>query len=222
MRVLIVEDEELMEAALTAGLRRAGMAVDIAREGTDGLWKAQTYEYDVIVLDRDLPGIHGDDICRRLVDSGSPTRILMLTASAGVRDLVEGFSMGADDYLGKPFDFAELVARVTALGRRTGRRTPPALRVGELCIDISRRSVDRGRTRIDLNPREFGVLRVLAEQPGRVVSAEELLDRVWDENIDPFTSIVRVTIAGLRRKLGEPGLIETLRGVGYRLVEEAA
>lgn len=217
VRVLIIEDEELMEAALSAGLRRSGMAVDVASDGADGLFKAETFDYDVIVLDRDLPGIHGDEVCRRLVAAGTTSRILMLTAAAGIDDLVDGLRIGADDYLGKPFDFSVLVARITALGRRTGRALPPVLRIGDVELDVARRFVRRAGRTVDLTAREFGVLRVLTEHPGRVVSAEELLDRVWDENVDPFTTIVRVTIVGLRKKLGDPPMIQTLRGVGYRI-----
>lgn len=217
MRVLVVEDEEVMRAALAAGLRRAGLAVDLAADGADGLFKAETGDYDVVVLDRDLPLIHGDDVCRRLVAGGSRARVLMLTAAAAVEDLVDGLGIGADDYLAKPFDFAELVARVMALARRTGRLVPPTLEVGDLSIDTAARMVRRAGVPVTLASREFHVLRILAETPGRVVSAEELLERVWDENIDPFTSIVRVTIVGLRRKIGEPSPIETVRGVGYRL-----
>jgi DNA-binding response OmpR family regulator len=217
VRVLVVEDEEVMRAALAAGLRRAGLAVDLAADGADGLFKAETGDYDVVVLDRDLPLVHGDEVCRRIVGGGTGVRVLMLTAAAAVEDLVDGLGIGADDYLAKPFDFAELVARVLALARRNGRLVPPTLEVGDLSINTGTRSVRRAGMPIALASREFHVLRILAETPGRVVSAEELLERVWDENIDPFTSIVRVAIVGLRRKIGDPSPIETVRGVGYRL-----
>jgi DNA-binding response OmpR family regulator len=216
VRVLVVEDEEIMAEMVGVGLRRRGHAVDVARDGADGLELARLNSYDVVVLDRDLPAVHGDEVCRTLVASGEAARILMLTASASVPDRVAGLSLGADDYLVKPFAFAELVARVEALGRRTGRVEAPALVVGDLVVDRARRVALRGDRDLGLTPKEFGVLEVLAASPGRVISAEELLERVWDENADPFTNAVRVTMVGVRRKLGPPG-VTTVRGSGYRL-----
>ena len=220
-RILIVEDEDVMAEAIAVGLRRAGHAVDVSYDGADGLYKAQITAYDVLLLDRDLPGIPGDEVCRALQEGGSPTRILMLTAAGSVSDRVEGLQLGADDYLPKPFAFVELVARVEALARRGEVKVAPLVRVGDLVIDRARRLVTRGGTPIELTAKEFGVLEVLACAPGVVVSAEELLERVWDENADPFTNAVRVTMVGLRRKLGEPPLISTLRARGYRFDEPA-
>lgn len=217
MRVLVVEDEEVMAEAVAMGLRRAGHSVDVVFDGRDGEEMAATTPYDVVLLDRDLPGMHGDDVCRSLVASGVPARIMMLTAASLVPDRVDGLNLGADDYLAKPFAFAELLARVDALGRRPARAHPPVLSVGDLTVDVPARRARRAGRDLGLTVKELGVLTVLAQDPGRVVSAEELLDRVWDANADPFTNAVRVTLVGLRRKLGEPG-IETVRGAGYRLV----
>ena len=217
MRVLVVEDEELLADAIARGLRREAIAVDVALDGDAALSKLDVNEYEVVVLDRDLPGMHGDDICARLVAEGSPTRILMLTAASDVRDRVDGLSLGADDYLGKPFSFAELVARIRALGRRSPVGRPPVLRVGDLELDPARHTVARGGRPIALGRRELATLEVLMQADGAVVSAEELLERVWDEHADPFSNAVRVTIARLRRKLGPPPLIETVIGGGYRL-----
>lgn len=218
MRVLVVEDEDVMADAVAAGLRRALMAVDVARDGHEGLAKALTTAYDVVVLDRDLPGLHGDRVCEELIRSGSAARILMLTASAAVEDRVDGLGLGADDYLVKPFAFSELVARISALGRRVGRIDTPTRQLGDVTMDIARRTAHRAGNDLQLTAKEFGVLAVLIEQPGRVVSAEELLERVWDEFADPFTNAVRVTMVGLRRKLGEPPMIATVRGSGYKIV----
>jgi DNA-binding response OmpR family regulator len=217
MRVLIAEDEARLAEALARGLRRAGCAVDVALDGAAALRRTAIVEYDAVVLDRDLPGVHGDDVCRRLAASERPPRILMLTAASDVEDRVEGLNLGADDYLGKPFAFAELVARLNALRRRSEHAIPPVLERGELRLDPARREVTRAGAHVALSPKEFGVLEALLRADGAVISAEELLERVWDEQIDPFTNTVRVTVMNLRRKLGSPALIETVVGAGYRL-----
>ncbi len=217
MRVLVVEDEQPLADAIARGLRAEGMAVDVAYDGIQGHEKATVTRYDVLVLDRDLPGMHGDDLLADLVASGSLTRVLLLTAAAGIDEKVQGLSLGADDYLAKPFAFAELVARVRALGRRATPAAPPVLRAGEVELDPSRRTVIRAGEPIELTRKEFGVLEVLLAADGAVVSSEELLERVWDENADPFTTTVRVTVMTLRRKLGEPGVIDTVVGSGYRI-----
>jgi DNA-binding response OmpR family regulator len=218
MRVLVVEDERHLAEAIARGLRRHGMAVDIAYDGTSGHEMAFVTRYDVVVLDRDLPGMHGDQLCAELVGSGELTRVLMLTASGSVQDRVEGLRLGADDYLPKPFAFDELIERVRALGRRATPVTPPVLKVADVELDPAKRTVTRAGALIDLTNKEFGVLQELMRARGAVVSTEELLDRVWDANTDPFTTIVRVTIRTLRLKLGQPVLIETLVGAGYRIV----
>ncbi len=220
MRVLVVEDETNLADAIVRGLRREGMAVDVAYDGTDGHEMALVTRYDVVVLDRDLPGVHGDDICAALVASGALTRVLMLTASGSVADRVEGLQLGADDYLPKPFDFTELVARVRALGRRATPAAPPVLSAADLVLDQARHVVTRGGRPLDLTRKEFGLLEELLKAGGAVVSSEELLERVWDANADPFTTTVRVTMMTLRKKLGEPGLIETVVGAGYRIRSE--
>jgi len=222
MRVLVVEDEQRLADAIARGLRAEGMAVDVAYDGTDGHEKSTYTRYDVVVLDRDLPGMHGDDLLAELVSSGDITRVLMLTASSGLDARVEGLSAGADDYLAKPFAFAELVARVRALGRRATPAAPPVLKAGDVELDPAKRSVTRGGNAVELTRKEFGVLEVLISAGGSVVSSEELLERVWDENADPFTTTVRVTVMTLRRKLGEPGLIDTVVGAGYRMSADAA
>jgi len=222
VRVLVVEDERSLADAITRGLRREGMAVDTAYNGTSGHEMAMVTRYDVVVLDRDLPGIHGDDICADLVASGTLTRVLMLTASASIADRVEGLDLGADDYLPKPFAFDELVARVRALGRRATPPAPPVLAVADVLLDPARRSATRSGRPLDLNNKEFGLLRELLKAQGAVVSTEELLERVWDANADPFTTTVRVTMRTLRRKLGDPPLIETVVGAGYRIRNEPA
>jgi len=215
VRVLVVEDEADLAEAVVRGLARQGFAVDVARDGAEALEKTWVTSYDVIVLDRDLPAVHGDDVCRRLVDDGALTRILMLTASGTVDDRVRGLGIGADDYLAKPFAFGELVARVHALGRRSQRPVPPVLRRAGLELDPARGLARRGGVRLDLTPKELAVLRLLLVADGAIVSAEELLERAWDEHADPFTNTVRVTLSNLRRKLGEPPLIETVPGAGY-------
>lgn len=217
MRILIVEDEEPLADAIARGLRREGMAVDVALDGDEGHEKASVTRYDVVVLDRDLPGMSGDELCREIVASGALTRVIMLTASGSVADRVEGLSLGADDYLAKPFAFDELVARVRALARRATPVTPPVLRAGDVELDPARRTVTRGGQQVDLTRKEFGVLEVLLAASGSVVSSEELLERVWDEHADPFTTTVRVTVMTLRKKLGEPGIIDTVVGSGYRV-----
>jgi DNA-binding response OmpR family regulator len=193
------------------------MAVDVSYDGSVGHEMALVTRYDVVVLDRDLPGVHGDTICADLVSSGALTRVLMLTASGTVADRVEGLGLGADDYLPKPFAFEELVARVRALGRRATPLAPPVLSVGDVELDPSRRAVSRAGRAVDLTRKEFGVLEVLMGARGGVVSSEELLERVWDANADPFTTTVRVTMMTLRKKLGDPTFIETVVGSGYRV-----
>jgi DNA-binding response OmpR family regulator len=218
VRVLVVEDERNLADAIARGLRRHGMAVDVAYDGNAGHEMAFVTRYDVLVLDRDLPGVHGDTICADVVASGALTRVLMLTASGTVANKVEGLQLGADDYLPKPFAFDELVARVQALGRRATPRTPPVLALADLLLDQARRTATRGGAVLDLTRKEFGVLEELLKARGAVVSSEELLERVWDANADPFTTIVRVTVMTLRKKLGDPPLIETVVGAGYRVV----
>jgi DNA-binding response OmpR family regulator len=217
VRVLIVEDERPLADALARGLRREGMAVDVAYDGDVGHEKATVTRYDVVVLDRDLPGMSGDDLCAHLTHDGGTTRVIMLTASGTLADKVEGLTLGADDYLAKPFDFPELVARMRALGRRATPATPPVLAAGDVVLDPARRTVRRAGQLIELTRKEFGVLEVLLGAGGAVVSSEELLERVWDEHADPFTTTVRVTVMTLRKKLGEPGIIETVVGSGYRV-----
>jgi DNA-binding response OmpR family regulator len=218
MRVLIAEDERRLADAIARGLRREGMAVDLAPDGSDALVKARVIRYDVLVLDRDLPGVHGDDVCRMVRNEQPETGILMLTAASALEDLVQGLSLGADDYLAKPFRFAELVARIHALGRRAMPSRPPVLRHGDLELDPARRTLSRAGRPIELARKEFAVLETLMSADGATVSAEELLERVWDEHTDPFTNVVRMTIMTLRRKLGDPSVVETVIGVGYRLI----
>ncbi len=216
MRVLVVEDQAELADDIADGLRDQGIAADVAYDGSAGAEKAVLNAYDVVVLDRDLPRVHGDAVCALLVSSGATARILMLTAAAAVSDRVDGLNLGADDYLGKPFAFDELVARVRALARRRPA-APPVIVHGDLVVDRARRRVSRGGRPVSLTRKEIGVLEELLAADGAVVSAEDLLERVWDENADPFTRTVTVTIARLRRKLGEPDLIETVIGSGYRL-----
>ncbi|MEJ7703011.1 MAG: response regulator transcription factor [Geodermatophilaceae bacterium] len=222
MRVLLVEDEKQLADTLARGLRREGMAVDVAYDGVEGHEKWTYTNYDVVVLDRDLPGMSGDEVMRQLAGSGTLTRVLMLTASGSVRDRVNGLSLGADDYLSKPFAFAELVARIRALGRRATPAAPPVLAAGDLVLDPAKRVVRRANTPIDLTRKEFGVLEMLLRAKGGVVSSEELLEKVWDEHADPFTTTVRVTIMTMRRKLGEPAIVDTVVGSGYRIVADPA
>jgi DNA-binding response OmpR family regulator len=217
MRVLVAEDHERLARAVAAGLRRRGMTVDVVLDGGDALDRVAACDYDVVVLDRDLPGVHGDDICRTLAVERSASRILMLTAARSVADRVEGLGLGADDYLPKPFDFAELVARVQALARRAGAPAPELLGYRDLSLDPERRVVTRGGRRLALTPKELGVLECLLAAGGRPVRAEELLRRVWDEQANPFTTTVKATVNRLRAKLGDPPLIETVRDSGYRI-----
>jgi DNA-binding response OmpR family regulator len=217
MRVLVVEDFEVLAEAIGTGLRREGMAVDVVLDGDDALGHLALTRYDVVVLDRDLPGTHGDEVCRQLVAGPSGSRVLMLTAASTVSDRVDGLGLGADDYLPKPFDFAELVARVRALARRSVPALPPTLTAGEVILDPNARTAFRAGRRLDLSPKEFAVLECLMSSPGRVVSAEELLERAWDEAADPFTTAVKTTIRRLRAKLGDPPVIHTVREGGYRI-----
>jgi DNA-binding response OmpR family regulator len=217
MRVLVVEDHSELADSVARVLRREGMAVDVSYDGRDALERGTVVDYDVVVLDRDLPGVHGDEVCRRLVAGGSPARVLMLTASSTIADRVNGLTLGADDYLPKPFAYAELVARIRALGRRTQPALPPVLVHGDLRLDPSLRIATRAGVRLTLSPKEFAVLEYLLAGRNRVVSAEELLERVWDEAIDPFTTTVKATINRLRTKLGTPPLIETVARGGYRI-----
>jgi DNA-binding response OmpR family regulator len=217
MRLLVVEDHEVLATAIAAGLRREGMAVDLALRGQEALDRLSGTRYDVVVLDRDLPGVHGDEVCRQIVARDSGSRVLMLTAAGTIRDKVDGLGLGADDYLAKPFDFAELVARIRALARRSAPAVPPVLENGDLSLDPGRHVAFRAGRRLDLSPKEFALLECLLAAGGRVVSAEELLDRVWDEAADPFTTAVKTAIRRLRGKLGEPPVIETVREAGYRI-----
>lgn len=221
MRLLVVEDEPVLAREIAIGLRREGLAVDIAHDGAEALEKVELASYDVVVLDRDLPAVHGDEVCRRLTAHGSSARILMLTASGALDDRVEGLSIGADDYLPKPFAMAELVARARALGRRVAQAQAPVLTAGNLTLDPARHVATRAGRDLGLTRKEFGVLEVLLGRPGVVVSAEELLDKVWDEHVNPFTNTIRVTMVTLRRKLGDPPVITTVKGVGYRLAVDA-
>jgi DNA-binding response OmpR family regulator len=217
MRLLVVEDHEVLATAIATGLRREGMAVDLALHGQDALDRLGGTRYDVVILDRDLPVVHGDEVCRRIVAGHSGSRVLMLTAAGTVRDKVDGLGLGADDYLAKPFDFAELIARVRALGRRSAPAVPPVLAHGDISLDPGRHTVFRAGRRLDLSPKEFALLECLLAAAGRVVSAEELLERVWDEAADPFTTTVKTTMRRLRGKLGDPPVIETVREAGYRI-----
>jgi DNA-binding response OmpR family regulator len=217
MRVLVVEDFEVLARSIGTGLRREGMAVDVVLDGNDALAHLALTRYDVVVLDRDLPGVHGDEVCRQIVSEQSESRILMLTASSTVKERVEGLGLGADDYLPKPFDFSELVARVRALGRRAPAPLPPTLESGDVTVDPNRRVAFRAGRRLELSPKEFAVLECLLASGDRVVSTEELLERVWDEHADPFTTTVKTTIRRLRAKLGDPPIIHTVREGGYRI-----
>jgi DNA-binding response OmpR family regulator len=217
VRVLVVEDHAKLALAIAAVLRREGMATDVAFDGSDALEKTAASRYDVIVLDRDLPGVHGDEVCRELATCGPSSGILMLTASATIEDRIGGLDLGADDYLPKPFNIAELVARIRALARRSRPALPPVLARGDLRLDPARREATRGGRRLELTPKEFAVLQVLLEAQGRVVPPEELLERAWDEMADPFTNTVKMTISRLRAKLGNPPVITTIDQAGYRI-----
>jgi DNA-binding response OmpR family regulator len=217
MRVLVVEDEPQLATAVAEWLRQEAHAVDVALDGGQALERVGVNQYDVVVLDRDLPVVHGDRVCREIVAGGADTRVLMLTAATEVTQRVEGLALGADDYLTKPFAFPELAARVLALGRRSRPAVPPVLRRGEITLDPARREVFRGARYVPLARKEFAVLAELLMADGGAVSAEQLLEKVWDEHADPFTGAVRLTVHKLRRKLGEPPLVETVTGVGYRI-----
>jgi DNA-binding response OmpR family regulator len=217
MRVLIVEDEEILADTIAEGLRGQAIAVDVVYDGADALYRTSYIDYDVIVLDRDLPEVHGDEVCRKLSERRQAGRILMLTAAGEVDEKIDGLSLGADDYLAKPFVFDELVARVRALARRSSPPLPPVLERAGIRLDPRRRSVTRDGRPVTLTKKEFTVLEELMRADGAVVSAEDLLDKAWDEHIDPFSNIVRVTMATLRKKLGDPPVIETVTGVGYRI-----
>lgn len=217
MRVLIVEDDARLADAIARGLRQAGMAIDVALDGRAGLEKALVNRYEAVVLDRQLPAMHGDEVCRRLTRLDEPPRILMLTASGTLDDRVEGLTIGADDYLAKPFALRELVARIRALARRAGAATPPVLAAAGVRLEPGPRRATRGGRDLRLTRKEFAVLEVLLAARGNAVGAEELLERVWDEQIDPMTNVVAVTVMTLRRKLGEPPVVHTVRGAGYRI-----
>jgi len=217
MRILVAEDEPRIAAAVARGLRREGMAVDVAPDGAAALYKARINPYDVVVLDRDLPEIHGDEVCRTLSAEQPRTKVLMLTAARSTDELVAGLSLGADDYLTKPFRFAELVARLRALGRRTGEARPSVLEAGDVVLDPAKRTASRAGVDLDLTLKEFAVLQALLEAQGAVVTPEELLERAWDEQLDPLSNTVRMTVMTLRRKLGDPPVIQTVRGSGYRV-----
>ncbi len=217
MRVLVVEDERLLADAIAGGLRRHAMAVDVAYDGNAALERLAVNDYDVVVLDRDLPIVSGDEVCTTLAESRAGTRILMLTAATAVSQRVAGLSLGADDYLTKPFAFAELAARIQALGRRTRPAAPPVLERGGIRLDQHRRTVARDGQPVGLSRKEFAVLAELLRAEGGVVSAEHLLEKAWDEHADPFTGVVRFVIMMLRRKLGDPPVIETVPGAGYRI-----
>jgi DNA-binding response OmpR family regulator len=215
MRVLIVEDEPRLAELIAQRLRREGMAVDLAGDGRAALAKINVSDYDAVVLDRDLPEVHGDVVCQRLTERERRPRVIMLTASSAVADRIAGLELGADDYLGKPFALSELVARLRALARRPAAGAAPILVRGDLVVDPARHTAERGGRTLVLRPKEFGVLEALLLADGRVISSEELLHKVWDENADPFTTIVRQTVMTLRRKLGEPQVLVTVPGAGY-------
>ena len=217
MRILVVEDERMLADLVASGLRRAAHAVDVVHDGGAALERVEVNDYDVIVLDRDLPVVHGDDVCRALTAGTSTARVLMLTAAREVDDRVEGLSLGADDYLPKPFEFAELLARVAALGRRARPAAPPVLQRAGIRLDPHRMEVYRDGHYIPLSRKEFAVLAELLRADGAAVSAEHLLEKAWDEHSDPFTNAVRITILKLRRKLGDPPIVHTEPGTGYRI-----
>lgn len=217
MRILVVDDETALADLVAKGLERQDMAVDVAYRGDDADELLSVNDYDVVVLDRDVPGMHGDEVARRVTARRGLTRILMLTAATTLGDRVHGLELGADDYLAKPFEYPELVARVRALGRRSVAAVPPVLERGGLLVDTNRRIATRDGRPLDLTAKELGVLEELLRADGRIVSAEDLLEKVWDMNIDPFTTAVRVTMSKLRRKLGDPDPIRTVPGAGYAL-----
>jgi DNA-binding response OmpR family regulator len=220
MRVLVVEDHPRLATTVATVLRREGMAVDVAFDGREALARATLTDYDVVVLDRDIPGVHGDEVCRTLIADGHPSRVLMLTAASTIEDRVEGLGLGADDYLSKPFAIAELVARIRALARRSRPALPPTLSCGDLRLDPAHRLVTRAGRPLTLSPKEFAVLELLLGAQGAVVATEQILERAWDEATDPFTNAVRMTISRLRAKLGDPPVIETVASVGYRVATQ--
>ncbi len=215
--MLIAEDEARLAEAVARGLRREGMAVDVTGNGADALAKGRLHDYDVVILDRDLPELHGDEVCRRLVAERPDTRVLMLTAAAGTDDLVDGLSLGADDYMPKPFAFAELIARLRALGRRSGPARPAIFEAGGVRLDPAAHTATRSGSDLALSPKEFAVLETLLSAEGAAVSAADLLRHAWDENADPFSNTARMAVMTLRRKLGDPPLVETVKGAGYRI-----
>ncbi|MEV0895280.1 response regulator transcription factor [Actinoplanes sp. NPDC049802] len=217
MRVLVADDERLLADTVAQGLRRLSMAVDVVYDGDAALERLGVNRYDVAVLDRDMPGRTGDEVCRWVVDADTTTKVLLLTAAAGIRDRVEGLGLGADDYLTKPFAFAELAARVQALARRSAPALPPVLEQEGIVLDSTRHTVSRDGRLLSLSSKEFAVLHVMMRAEGRVVSAEDLLEQAWDEHADPFTNTVRMTVMTLRRKLGDPPVLHTVRRAGYRL-----
>ncbi|MFE6610903.1 response regulator transcription factor [Amycolatopsis sp. NPDC057786] len=217
MRVLVAEDEVALAELVAAGLRREAMAVDVVHDGLSAQQQLAVHDYDVLVLDRDLPGRHGDEVCAELVAAGSRTRVLMLTAAGSLEDKVDGLRRGADDYLTKPFEYPELLARIHALGRRCQPGLPPVLERKGVRLDVANRAVTRDGAPINLTPKEFAVLAVLLRAQGAVVSTERLLELAWDEHADPFTNAVKVAMSKLRTKLGAPSLIETVPGAGYRI-----
>ena len=219
MRILLADDERLLADTVADGLRRLAMAVDVCYDGEAALERLSVNRYDVAVLDRDMPGRTGDEVCRWMVESALGTRILILTAAAGIRDRVDGLGLGADDYLTKPFAFAELAARVQALARRPPAGFAPVLEADGVVLDVPRHRAFRDGRLLDLTPKEFAVLGILVRSAGIVVSAEDLLEQAWDENADPFTNAVRVAVMTLRKKLGEPQVIHTVPRVGYRFGE---
>ncbi|MCO1598683.1 response regulator transcription factor [Micromonospora sp. RHAY321] len=221
MRVLVADDERLLADTVAEGLRRLSMAVDVCYDGDGALERIGVNRYDVAVLDRDMPGHTGDEVCRSIAGSRVGTRVLLLTAAAGIRDRVAGLDLGADDYLTKPFAFAELVARVQALGRRSTPAVPPVLKQAGVVLDVARHVATREGRPLALSPKEFAVLHVLLRASGQVVSAEDLLEQAWDEFADPFTNAVRVTVMTLRKKLGDPAVIHTVPKAGYRLGDAA-
>jgi two-component system response regulator VanR len=216
MRVLIVEDETYLADAIRTGLRREAIAADVVYDGRIAVDYLTVNGYDIVVLDRDLPGMHGDDVCAWIAANQPDCRVLMLTAARTLDDKVEGFELGADDYLSKPFDFPELIVRLRALERRAGSSRPPSLQAHGVRLDPFRREVYRGNRLIRLSNKEFVVLKLLMDADGGIISAETLLEKGWDENADPFSNTVRVTISNLRKRLGDPWLVQTLPGVGYR------
>jgi DNA-binding response OmpR family regulator len=222
MKVLVVEDHQDLADAIARSLRRHALAVDLAVDGAAALDKVAASGYDVVVLDRDLPVVHGDDVCKTIVRDEPATRVIMLTASGALDDRVEGLAIGADDYLPKPFSMDELIARVRALGRRTAVARGPVLTWADIVLDTARRTARRSDRDLALTNREFALLEYLMTIEGAVASAEELMERVWDDRLDPFSNAVRVTMLTLRRKLGEPPIIETLPGAGYRLAGESS